>query len=310
MGFLSWHQAGVRTPAAVTRTTPKPRAIWRTPRTLARGIGRRASSVGPTASRWRRRRRGPGRPERRRRRPWRRRPRPPGRVVATERRAVAGGDLVADVGDRSDRPGGQHRPQADGQSAPVPPPATMIAAAAARCRSPQHSSGARRRPRRARRTRARRRTAGRRQRTGDQTQPAAPRRSRPRRRARGARRRRSGRPAVYGAACAAGGDRPAPASGGCERGTPGTWPRRCHAGPGEPDEQPQQHRFERQTPSAVLAGDRNGSPRRAFAARRWPPRPPARRSPAHPRCDASERAPASERPATACVAGERHDGHA
>ena len=42
-----------------------------------------------------------------------------------------------------------------------------------------------------------------------------------------------------------------------------------HAGPGEPDEQPQQHRFQRQPPSAVLAGDGNGSPQRAIACHRW-----------------------------------------
>ena len=39
-----------------------------------------------------------------------------------------------------------------------------------------------------------------------------------------------------------------------------------HTGPGEPDEQPKQHRFERQPPAAVLAGDGNGPPQRAIAA--------------------------------------------
>ena len=136
-----------RTPSAVTRTTPRPRAIWRIPRTAAGGRaacghpldgddGQDGDGAGEEPV---------GRERRRGRRTARADPSPTRPAVVDTGATVQAGDLGTDVGDRRGHPSGQDRPQA---ARPIGrcrrPPSTIIAATEQTPIAPA-SSGTRRR---------------------------------------------------------------------------------------------------------------------------------------------------------------------
>ena len=128
-GWLLPVQLAVRTPIAVTRTTPKPMAIWRRPRTTGRRTG------WALANRWtamtqRPRVRQPPACGRVRRRQPRGRRRPGRRRDGSGLRgsAVEAGDLRPDVGDRRRHSRGEDEPHAGSESTALPSASTTIAA--------------------------------------------------------------------------------------------------------------------------------------------------------------------------------------